>query len=100
MRPIGFKQQNVKQPRVRKQQQQEEEMEIIPGTGIAHTLSVFMKIQELEEYMVTKQFSSLTKAKKKSVIELYKFMVTTLAMIQTPTMGNVMESEMNPIGFM
>jgi hypothetical protein len=98
MRPIGFKQQNVKQPRRRKQQLQEEI--IIPGTGMAHTMGVFMKIQELEEYMLTKQFSTLTKAKKKSIMETFKFMVTTLAMIQSPTVGNVMENEMNPIGFM
>jgi hypothetical protein len=97
MRPIGFKQQNVKQPRRRKQQLQEEI--IIPGTGMAHTMGVFMKIQELEEYMLTKQFSTLTKAKKKSIMETFKFMVTTLAMIQSPTVGNVMENEMNPIGF-
>lgn len=99
MRPIGFKQQNVKQPRRRKQEQLQEEI-IIPGTGMAHTMGVFMKIQELEEYMVTKQFGSLSKAKKKSVMDMFKFMVTTLAMIQNPTVGNVMESDMNPIGFM
>lgn len=97
MTPIGFKQQNVKP--VRKKKQQVEEPMILPGTGVAHTMNVFMKIQELESYMMTRQFSSLTKAKKASVLENYKFMVTTLAMIQSPINMSDFSSDVNPIGF-
>ena len=86
--------------RTRKPQVDEEMPMIIPGTAMAHTLEVSMKIQEFEEFITTAAFTRLSKAKKRQTLDSYRFLLTTLALIQPPSTGISEIAGMSSLGFL
>ena len=86
--------------RTRKPQVEEEMPMIIPGTAMAHTLEVSMKIQEFEEFITTAAFARLSKAKKRQTLDSYRFLLTTLALIQPPSTGVSEIAGMSSLGFL
>lgn len=91
MNKIGFKFSWEKQKRPRKTKVIEEIPMIIPGTSIAHITEISMKIEDMEKFMITSSFSRLNKIQKQQYINSYKFLVTTLALINIPSVGNITE---------
>ena len=86
--------------RTRKPQVEEEMPMIIPGTAMAHTLEVSMKIQEFEEFITTAAFARLSKVKKRQTLDSYRFLLTTLALIQPPSTGVSEIAGMSSLGFL
>lgn len=102
MNKIGFKMSyelKAEKKRTRKIEQQDEMPMIIPGTAMAHTLEVSMKIQEFEEFITTAAFARLSKAKKRQTLDSYRFLLTTLALIQPPTVGVSEVATMSSMGY-
>lgn len=102
MNKIGFKfsWEQGKAKRTRKPKVEDEMPMIIPGTGMAHILEVSMKIEEMETFMTTASFTRMTKANKAAYISAYRFMVTTLALINPSQSGGMSEhTNMDSIGF-
>lgn len=102
MNKIGFKfnWEQDKPKRTRKPKVEEEMPMIIPGTGMAHILEVSMKIEEMETFMTTASFTRMTKTSKAAYINAYRFMVTTLALVNVPQGGGMSEyTNMDSIGF-
>ena len=103
MNKIGFKMSyelKAEKKRTRKPQVEEEMPMIIPGTAMAHTLEVSMKIQEFEEFITTAAFARLSKAKKRQTLDSYRFLLTTLALIQPPSTGISEIAGMSSLGFL
>jgi hypothetical protein len=103
MNKIGFKMSyelKAEKKRTRKPQVEEEMPMIIPGTAMAHTLEVSMKIQEFEEFITTAAFARLSKAKKRQTLDSYRFLLTTLALIQPPSTGVSEIAGMSSLGFL
>ena len=103
MNKIGFKMSyelKAEKKRTRKPQVEEEMPMIIPGTAMAHTLEVSMKIQEFEEFITTAAFARLSKAKKRQTLDSYHFLLTTLALIQPPSTGISEIAGMSSLGFL
>ena len=103
MNKIGFKmsyelKNNKKQ--TRKAQVEEEMPMIVPGTAMAHMLEVSMKLQEFEEFITTAAFARMSKAKKRATLDSYRFLLTTLALIQPPSGGVSEVAAMSSIGYM
>jgi len=103
MNKIGFKMsyelKNSKK-QARKAQVEEEMPMIVPGTAMAHILEVSMKLQEFEEFITTSAFARLSKAKKRTTLDSYRFLLTTLALIQPPSAGVSEVAAMSSIGYM
>jgi hypothetical protein len=104
MNKIGFKMSyelKAEKKRIRKVQVEDEMPMIIPGTAMAHTLDIMMKIQEFEDFFITAGFARLSKAKKRQALDSYRFLLTTLALIQPPSSTGVNEvAAMSSLGFM
>ena len=103
MNKIGFKMSyelKAEKKRTCKPQVEEEMPMIIPGTAMAHTLEVSMKIQEFEEFITTAAFARLSKAKKRQTLDSYRFLLTTLALIQPPSTGVSEIAGMSSLGFL
>lgn len=103
MNKIGFKMSyelKAEKKRTRKLQVEEEIPMIIPGTAMAHTLEVSMKIQEFEEFITTAAFARLSKVKKRQTLDSYRFLLTTLALIQPPSTGVSEIAGMSSLGFL
>lgn len=103
MNKIGFKMSyelKAEKKRTRKSHVEEEMPMIIPGTAMAHTLELSMKIQEFEEFITTATFARLSKAKKRNTLDSYRFLLTTLALIQPPSVGVSEVAGMSSIGYM
>ena len=86
MKKIGFKfswEKDVKPKRDRKPKNQEEEMPmIIPGTPLGHLVEVQMRIEQHESLIASPAFSRMKKQEKLDMLASYRFLLTTLAMIQ------------------
>ncbi len=103
MNKIGFKMSyelKAEKKRTRKSHVEEEMPMIIPGTAMAHTLEITMKIDQLEQFIATAAFARMTKAKKRATLDSYRFLLTTLALIQPPSTGITEVAGMSSIGFM
>ena len=102
MNKIGFKMSyelKAEKKSTRKSKDSEEMPMIIPGTAMAHTLEVSMKIQEFEDFITTAVFARLSKAKKRQTLDSYRFLLTTLALIQPPSTGVSEIAAMSSMGF-
>lgn len=102
MNKIGFKMSyelKAEKKRARKSHDEEEMPMIIPGTAMAHMLEVSMKLQEFEEFITTAAFARMSKAKKRATLDSYRFLLTTLALIQPPSGGISEVAGMSSIGF-
>lgn len=103
MNKIGFKfsWEQGKVKRVRKPKVGEEIPMVIPGTGISHIFEITTKIEEMEKFMTTTGFIKMSKIKKTQYLYTYKFMITTLALIQPqPTCtSNINEYHLDINGF-
>jgi hypothetical protein len=103
MNKIGFKMSyelKTEKKRTRKIQAEDETQLIIPGTAMAHTLDILIQIEEFEKWIPTAGFARLSKAKKVQMLNSYRFLLTTLALIQTPSNIGVNEvAKMSPLGF-
>jgi hypothetical protein len=85
MSTIGFKCSWIKENKAKAKVEETEQLPpLIPGTAVAFVLELQMKIQEHQEYMVTKEFTKLSIKAKTSIIETYTFLVQALATIQMP----------------
>jgi hypothetical protein len=103
MNKIGFKMSyelKADKKRTRKVQVEEEMPMIIPGTAMAHVLEVSMKIQEFEDFITTAAFARLSKTKKRQTLDSYRFLLTTLALIQPPSGGISEVAGMSSMGFL
>ena len=103
MNKIGFKMSyelKADKKRTRKVQAEEEMPMIIPGTAMAHVLEVSMKIQEFENFITTAAFARLSKTKKRQTLDSYRFLLTTLALIQPPSGGISEVAGMSSMGFL
>jgi len=103
MNKIGFKMSyelKADKKRTRKVQAEEEMPMIIPGTAMAHVLEVSMKIQEFEDFITTAAFARLSKTKKRQTLDSYRFLLTTLALIQPPSGGISEVAVMSSMGFL
>ena len=91
MKKIGFKfswEKDDKPKRDRKPKNQEEEMPmIIPGTPLGHLVEVQMRIEQHESLIASPAFSRMKKQEKLDMLASYRFLLTTLAMIQPPAAG-------------
>jgi len=94
MKKIGFKfswEQNDKPKRDRKPKNTEEEMPmIIPGTPLGHLVEVQMRIEQHESLIVSPAFGRMKKQERLDMLASYRFLLTTLAMIQPPVGGGGM----------
>ena len=103
MNKIGFKMSyelKADKKRTRKVQVEEEMPMIIPGTAMAHVLEVSMKIQEFEDFITKADFARLSRLKKKQTLDSYRFLLTTLALIQPPSGGISEVAGMSSMGFL
>jgi len=103
MNKIGFKMSyelKADKKRTRKVQAEEEMPMIIPGTAMAHVLEVSMKIQEFEDFITKADFTRLSRLKKKQTLDSYRFLLTTLALIQPPSGGISEVAGMSSMGFL
>lgn len=91
MKKIGFKfswEKDDKPKRGRKPKNQEEEMPmIIPGTPLGHLVEVQMRIEQHESLIASPVFSRMKKQEKLDMLASYRFLLTTLAMIQPQAVG-------------
>jgi len=103
MNKIGFKMSyelKADKKRTRKVQAEEEMPMIVPGMAMAHVLEVSMKIQEFEDFITTAAFARLSKTKKRQTLDSYRFLLTTLALIQPPSGGISEVAGMSSMGFL
>ena len=100
MNKIGFKFSWEQNKRTRKPKVEDEMPMIIPGTGMAHILEINMRIEEMETFMTTAAFTRMSKANKAGYISAYRFMVTTLALVNVPQGSGMSEhTNIDSIGF-
>ena len=101
MGKIGFKMswELKKEKRSTRKPKQEEIPMIVPGTAMAHILEIQMKIEGLETYLTSTAYARLNKKEKAEMLEAYRFLLTTMALIQTPTGGVSEAAGMHPMGF-
>ena len=100
MNKIGFKMSYETKKRTRKPKVEENMPVIIPGTAMAHTLEILVQIEEFEKWIPTVGFARLPKAKKVQALNSYRFLLTTLALIQPPSGGVNEVAAMSSLGFM
>jgi hypothetical protein len=103
MNKIGFKMSyelKAEKKHTRKVQAEDEMPMIIPGTAMAHVLEVSMKIQEFEDFITKADFARMSRLKKKQTLDSYRFLLTTLALIQPPSGGISEVAGMSSMGFL
>jgi hypothetical protein len=93
MKKIGFKcawMKDEKPKRNRPVEQEEEMPMIVPGTPMGHMVEVLTRIEQHESIIASAAFTRMNKQEKQDMLASYRFLLTTLAMIQTPTSGGGM----------
>jgi hypothetical protein len=103
MNKIGFKMSyelKAEKKRTRKVQAEEEMPMIVPGMAMAHVLEISMKIQEFEDFITKADFARLSRLKKKQTLDSYRFLLTTLALVQPPSGGISEVAGMSSMGFL
>lgn len=93
MNKIGFKcswMKNEKPKRNRPKNQEEMSM-IVPGTPMGHMVEVLSRIEQHESIIVSVAFTRMSKSKKQDMLVSYRFLLTTLAVMQPPMSGGMKE---------
>lgn len=88
MNTVGFKASWHKPERKKRGKKTEDLLpSIIPGTIATHVLEIQVKIDEHEQYILTKAFSRLNKKQKQEILDAYRFLIVTLAAINPNQSG-------------
>ena len=67
--------------------------------AMLHIAETEMKLNDLEVFMTTASFARMSKAQKAQTISTYRFLVTSLALINSPVTGLSECAVMDTIGF-
>jgi len=67
--------------------------------AMLHIAETEMKLNDLETFMATAAFSRMNKTQKEQTISTYRFLVTSLALINSPITGLSECAAMDSIGF-
>ena len=59
-----------------------------------------LNLEDFEDFITTAAFARMTKAKKRATLDSYRFLLTTLALIQPPSVGVSEVAGMSSIGYM
>lgn len=100
MNKIGFKgswMKNEKPKRNRPTKQEEEMPMIVPGTPMGHMVEVLSRIEQHESIITSAAFTRMSKREKQDMLASYRFLLTTLAVIQPPAPGGSGMSEFGGI---
>ena len=95
MSKIGFKFSGEKKERIKRVK---EETPIITH-AMLHIAETEAKVNEIETFMTTASFTRMNKAQKYQTISMYRFLVTSLALINSPVTGLSECAAMDTIGF-